>query len=80
MKLPRNLTGRELLKRLECLDYRISRQRGSHIRITTMRDGEHHEVIPDHNPLKLGTLDGILKSIARHHGLSKSELLKRMGF
>ena len=75
MKLPRDATGRRLVHALRKLDYVESRQRGSHIRITTQRNGQHHEVIPDHHPIKCGTLSGILKSIARHHKMTMEELL-----
>jgi len=32
-------------------------------------------VIPNHDPIKLGTLQSILASIAAHHGMSRDELL-----
>jgi predicted RNA binding protein YcfA (HicA-like mRNA interferase family) len=52
MKLPRDVEGAKLAKALRILGYEITRQRGSHIRVTTQRDGENHEVIPNHSPLK----------------------------
>lgn len=75
MKLPRDVSGRQLVKALRKLGYEETRQRGSHIRITTRRDGEHHEVVPNHDPIKCGTLNNILKSVARHHRLTTEELL-----
>lgn len=76
MKLPRDVSGAALVKALRALEYCISRQRGSHIRITTQKGGEHHEVIPNHDPLKPGTLSGILKNIAAHHSLTVEKLLQ----
>lgn len=76
MKLPRDVAGRKLVKALQRLGYAETRQKGSHIRVTTLQDGEHHEVVPDHNPIKCGTLNGILKSVARHHRLTMEELLR----
>jgi predicted RNA binding protein YcfA (HicA-like mRNA interferase family) len=76
MKLPRDLAGRRLVKALRRLGYVETRQKGSHIRITTQQNGEHHEVVPDHHPVKCGTLNGILRSVARHHHLTTEELLK----
>lgn len=76
MKLPRDVSGTELARALCVLDYAITRQKGSHLRVTTQRDGEHHETIPEHWPIKLGTLRGILKSIAHHHGLTMDKLLR----
>jgi hypothetical protein len=32
--------------------------------------------IPEHNPLKVGTLNGILNDVSNHLGLSKDELIK----
>lgn len=76
MKLPRDISGADLVKALKKLDYSVTRQKGSHIRLTTQQDGEHHEVIPNHNPLKVVTLASILKGIAQHHSLSPEELLQ----
>jgi len=75
MKLPRDVSGQELIKALRKLGYEITRQKGSHIRITTQRDGEHHEVVPNHNPIRIGTFNSILKSIATHHRMTVEELL-----
>jgi predicted RNA binding protein YcfA (HicA-like mRNA interferase family) len=76
MKLPRDLSGPDLVKALRALGYTVDRQKGSHVRVTTQRNGEHHEVIPNHRPIRTGTLSGILKSIAAHHGLTQEELLR----
>ncbi len=76
MKLPRDIDGPKLIKALEFLGYQATRQKGSHIRITTQRDGENHEVVPFHHPIKTGTLSSILKRIAAHHGLTVEELIK----
>jgi predicted RNA binding protein YcfA (HicA-like mRNA interferase family) len=50
MKLPRDLTGAQLVKGLENLGYTIERQTGSHIRLITQENGEHHVRTTD--PLK----------------------------
>ena len=76
MKLPRDVDGPSLVKALRVLGYEVTRQKGSHIRVTTQRDGENHEVIPCHSPLKTGTLSGILKHVAAHHRLTPEELLR----
>jgi predicted RNA binding protein YcfA (HicA-like mRNA interferase family) len=76
VKLPRDVDGPRLVKALGALGYETTRQKGSHIRITTQRDGENHEVIPHHHPIKAGTLASILKRIAAHHGQSADELLE----
>ena len=78
MKIPRDVTGSGLTKALSVFGYTITRQKGSHIRITTQLDGEHHEVIPNHNPIKVGTLLNILKSIAEHHNISLDDLIRKL--
>ncbi len=79
MKIPRDLSGSDLAKALRTLDYERVRQDGSHIRLTTQRGGQHHITVPNHNPIKLGTLTGILKAIAAHHKLSIQELVQTLG-
>ena len=69
MRLPRDIDGPRLVKALSVLGYEATRQKGSHIRVTTQRDGENHEVIPWHHPIKVGTLSSTLKRIAAHHDL-----------
>lgn len=76
MKLPRDITGIELSRALAILGYQISHQRGSHIRLTTQRDGEHHVTIPAHDPLKIGTLNAILKAVGDHAKLDRKSLLQ----
>ena len=78
MKVPRDVSGTVLLASLRRMGYEPMRQRGSHVRITTQECGEHHEVIPLHNPIRAKTLSSILKSIARHHGISVQELLQEL--
>jgi predicted RNA binding protein YcfA (HicA-like mRNA interferase family) len=79
MKLPRDVPGPELVKALRVLGYVVDRQKGSHVRVTTQTKGEHHEVIPNHHPIKTGTLSGILKSIAVHHGFTVEQLIRQLG-
>jgi predicted RNA binding protein YcfA (HicA-like mRNA interferase family) len=75
MRVPRDLTGKELIKALGKLGYEVTRQSGSHIRLTTSLKGTHHITIPDHRPIKVGTLAGILGDVAAHHQLTREELL-----
>ncbi len=56
MKTPRDVSGQELAKALGKLGYSVTRQAGSHLRITTQAGGEHPEVIPNQRPIKIGSL------------------------
>ena len=79
MKLPRDLSGQDLAKKLKVLGYEITRQSGSHIRMTTQIQGQHHVTVPAHDPLKIGTLAAILGEIAEHAKISREELLRKLG-
>ena len=74
MRLPRDETGRSLARRLRSLGYEIVRQEGSHIRLETSKSGLHRITIPDHAPLKLGTLQSILREVQDHHELTREAL------
>jgi predicted RNA binding protein YcfA (HicA-like mRNA interferase family) len=78
-KIPRDITGLELLKLLsKKYGYTKTRQTGSHIRLTTNLSGEHHITIPNHNPLKLGTLSAILSDVATHLKKSKDQVIDEL--
>jgi len=78
VKLPKDLSSTELVIALEILGYEQTRQTGSHIRLTTQRNGVHHITIPVHKNLKIGTLAFIFSNIAVHFGTSKKELSERL--
>jgi len=78
MKLPRDLSGNPPVKALTKLGYVVTRQTGSHIRLTTQENGEHHLTIPAHDPIKIGTLNAILRDIENHFNLKREELLNRL--
>ena len=78
MKLPRDVSADALVKALRVLGYTVTRQKGSQIRVTTQLGGEHHEVIPRHDPIRIGTLHSILNSVAQHHQMSVEELVRRL--
>jgi predicted RNA binding protein YcfA (HicA-like mRNA interferase family) len=63
VKTPRDVSAADLIRALRPLGYRVTRQVGSHIRVTTDRDGQHHETIPNHAPLKVGTVQSLLRSL-----------------
>ena len=79
MKIPRDVNGADLVRALRVLGYRDPRQEGSHIRLTTSLNGTHHITVPNHRPLKIGTLmGGVLKPVAAHHKLTVEELLAKL--
>lgn len=78
MRLPRDISGAELARRLERFGYHATRQTGSHVRLTCAGMPEHHVTVPAHDALRVGTLANILQSVAARHGLSRNELVVRL--
>jgi len=77
MKLPRDLSGEELVKHLSKRGgYVKIHQVGSHIILQTLQPTPHRIAVPEHTPLRIGTLNAILSSIAAHKNVSKEEILK----
>jgi predicted RNA binding protein YcfA (HicA-like mRNA interferase family) len=59
--------------------YEVTRQTGSHIRVTSKFKGaEHHATIPAHRQLKIGTLAEILGDVASYLDLTREELIERL--
>ena len=79
MKLPRDLSGAELIKLLcKHFDYRRVNQEGSHVILETSEPRQHRISIPDHAPLRVGTLNAILRAIAMAKGVEKEDILRHL--
>jgi predicted RNA binding protein YcfA (HicA-like mRNA interferase family) len=78
MRLPRDVSASQIVKALGVFGYRVTRQTGSHIRLSTSEKGEHHVTIPNHSPLRIGTFAGILDDVASHLGINRQELIKKL--
>ena len=78
MKLPRDVDARQLIKALEKLGYAVTRQSGSHIRLTGNTPTPHSLTVPDHSPLKVGTLHAILADVAAHQRIHTADLIERL--
>lgn len=57
MRIPRDVNGPEAVRALRRLGFESIRQTGSHL---IMRRGEKTVVVPQHKPIKPGTLRGML--------------------
>jgi predicted RNA binding protein YcfA (HicA-like mRNA interferase family) len=79
MKLPRNLSGEKLVKVL-CRDFDYVRlhQEGSHIILQTAVPSQHRIAIPNHAPIRIGTLNAILNAVARVKGISKEDIVSKI--
>ena len=78
MRIPRDISGDQLAKRLSRFGYVSTRQTGSHVRLTTQRAGEHHITIPAHDPVRVGTLNAIILDAAAHLNVSKEDVLRKI--
>jgi predicted RNA binding protein YcfA (HicA-like mRNA interferase family) len=78
VKTPRDVSGADLAKALRAIGYERVRQDGSHIRLTTNTDGQFHVTVPNHQPIKVGTLRSIMKLVAEHHKMTPDELLDQL--
>ena len=76
MKVPRDLSGAQLVKVL-CRDwqYRVVHQEGSHIILQTDTPAHQRLSVPNHNPLRVGTLNGIVRAVSVHKGVERQQLL-----
>ena len=80
MRLPRDLSGQQLVELLKRFGYQVTRQSGSPVRLTTFEKGEHHITItvPAVEPLRVGTLAAILAEVGEHFGLERGEVASRL--
>jgi predicted RNA binding protein YcfA (HicA-like mRNA interferase family) len=76
VKIPCDLYGRELAGVL-CARwaYQKVNQVGSHIILQTETPQHHRVSVPDHKPLRLGTLNVILRQVAAAKGVTREDLL-----
>ena len=80
MKIPRDLNGADLAKRLAVYGYSVTRQSGSHMRLSRQTaDGQQHLTIPAHKPMRVGTLRQILKDVASQSGVSLEVVVQAIG-
>ena len=78
-KIPRDIGASDLIKIPgQAYGYKLTRQTGSHIRITTENPNQHHITIPNHNPVKLSTLSAILNDVVMHLQKTKQQVIEEL--
>ena len=78
MRLPRDVSGEQPAILLRRYGYEVARQTGSHMRLTTTPEGEHHVTIPRHGSLRIGTLSAILSDVGEHLGIARQALVEAL--
>lgn len=79
MKLPPDLSGAELIKLLsKHYGYARANQEGSHVILETKTPRSHRIAIPNHSPLRVGTLAAILRAVATAQGVRREDILRNL--
>ena len=78
-KIPRDVSGKKLIKVLSKYGYEVIRQNGSHIRLSVLTaEGQKNITVPDHNPIKLGTLMSIINDVCSQVDIDRQELIDQL--
>jgi predicted RNA binding protein YcfA (HicA-like mRNA interferase family) len=79
MKIPRGLSGSDLVQALcRKLAYRVVHQEGSHIVLETSEPAHQRIAVPAHRCLRVGTLNAILRAVAKHKGVERRAILESL--
>ena len=74
MKLPRDVNGAQLVRALRRIGYEVVRQKGSHIIVQTATPSIHSVTVPNHRPVRVGTLKSIIDDIAERRQMTPEAL------
>ena len=79
MKLPRDVSG-EHLAGILCRrwQYRRVHQSGSHIIIETEEPSHQRIAVPDHDALRIGTFNSVLRAVASHKGVTREAIVSTL--
>lgn len=79
MKLPRDLSGRRLAQALiRHWGYREVNRAGSHMILQTDAPAHHRLSVPEHAPLRIGTLNAILRSVAEAKNVTRDDIVSSL--
>lgn len=78
-RAPRDVSGKDLIKVLSKYGYEVVRQTGSHIRLSiAFNDGVKNITIPNHDPIKLGTLMAIINDVSEQLEINKEDIINKL--
>jgi predicted RNA binding protein YcfA (HicA-like mRNA interferase family) len=79
MKIPRDLSGVELVQTLcRGWGYRVVHQEGSHVVLETSQPSHQRLAIPAHKVLRVGTLNAILRAVAKHKRVDREAIIESL--
>ena len=75
MRLPRDIGGQDLARRLAPYGYAINRQTGGHVKIVSNQTGREHQVtINTGRLLRMATISNILTEVSAYLAIEKEGL------
>ena len=75
MRLPRDIGGQDLARRLAVYDYTIIRQTGGHLKLMSNRTGQEHQItLTTGRMLRMATFNSVLVEVARYLTMEKNAL------
>jgi len=75
MRLPRGVSADRVIRALERLGYEVIRQKGSHVRLRHQGPPVHAITVPFHDPLKTGTLHGVLSEVPEKRAITIESIM-----
>ncbi|MER3481826.1 MAG: hypothetical protein C4332_00275 [Meiothermus sp.] len=78
MKVPRDISGERLVRVLQRMGCEVARQDGSYTRLVFAGKPVHKITVPNHNPIKVGLLQALLKELAERQGISMEQLIEKL--
>ena len=69
MRIPRSVSGKQLARALEQVGYQVTRQTGSHMRLTCNEPNQHHITIPNHDSVLSKPNHRELRENLKYHGV-----------
>jgi len=79
MRVPRDVSADDLIKLLVKYGYNVIRQTGSHIRMNKITENAEHIItIPNHKPIKIGTLQNITKDVCIFNDLNINDFYEQL--
>ena len=79
MKIPRDVSGERFVQNL-CRHWQYVRvhQSGSHIVLETGKPSHQRIAVPNHQALRVGTFNSILRAVSDHKGVTREAVLSTL--
>jgi predicted RNA binding protein YcfA (HicA-like mRNA interferase family) len=75
-KIPSDVIASELIKKLGKIGWVVISQKGSHVKLK--KDNKQPLIIPNHKPIKKGTLKSILEQLSEYTQKTTEEIIQEL--